>query len=154
MGLREDLLKRIERKQEEIREYELKIREGQAYIQGLQDTLKIVPRETPTAAADATLRAGTGLSKARDAIRAAGRPLHISELLRAVGRDVNKENRAGLSGSISAYVRRNEVFTRPAPNTFGLIELGQVGAATRPPSNFGKIDEDEESADEDTPTVP
>jgi hypothetical protein len=143
MGLREELLKRIERKQEEIRELELKIREGQAYLLGLQDTLKILPRDTESGVSvEPTLRPGTGIAKARDAIRAAGRPLHISELLKAAGRSVSKESRAGLSGSLAAYVRRHEIFTRPAPNTFGLIELEQERRVTRLPENFGKIAEE------------
>ena len=42
MNLRNELLKRIEKKQAEIREFDDRIREANAYVQGLQDTLKPV----------------------------------------------------------------------------------------------------------------
>jgi hypothetical protein len=44
-------------------------------------------------------------------------------------------NRSALSGSIAAYVRKGEIFTRPAPNTFGLLELGN---SVELPLNFGE----------------
>lgn len=40
-------------------------------------------------------------------------------------------------------MRRGEIFSRPAPNTFGLLELGHSGSAesddVQPPPGFGKI---------------
>ena len=46
-----------------------------------------------------------------------------------------------LASSLAAYVRRGEIFSRPAPNTFGLLELGHLGGeeAEEPPSGFGKV---------------
>lgn len=156
MGLREDLQKRIDRKLEESRELELRIRENQAYVQGLQDTMKMLPRDSQLTPAP-LLRAGTDLAKAQDCLRKVGRPLHISELLKALGKPINNVNRAGLSGNISAYVRRGQVFTRPAPNTFGLIELEDLAASgTRPPGpppNFGLVEEtpDDDASEEEPP---
>jgi hypothetical protein len=49
--------------------------------------------------------------------------MQINEILRAIGRTADKKNRLSLSGSLAHYVRAEEIFTRPAPNTFGLIEL-------------------------------
>jgi hypothetical protein len=143
MGLREDLQKKIERKKQEISDLEGQIKEAKSYVQALEDTLKMLPREGANdGSAAAFLRPHSALAKARDAIRKAGRPLHITELLQAVGKPVNRTNRSGLSGSIGAYYRRGEIFTRPAPNTYGLVELGQAGEMpSEPPPNFGK-DED------------
>jgi hypothetical protein len=77
------------------------------------------------------------------------------DLLKAMGREVNRKNKTGVSGSLAAYVRRGEVFTRPKPNTFGLLELenpvksdgfrNDVIRAEAPPDNFG-IDETDETA--------
>lgn len=48
------------------------------------------------------------------------------------------------SGSLSCYVKRGEIFTRSAPNTFSLAELNQVGMpADEPPANFGALPADE-----------
>jgi len=63
------------------------------------------------------------LSQARDAIRKAGKPLHITQILVAIGRANTKQTRLALSGSLATYVRRDEIFTRPEPNTFGLLEF-------------------------------
>ena len=143
MGLREDLLRRIERKRAEIAELESQARLAREYLQALEDTFKLVPKEARNGAdAIPTLRPGTNLSKARDAIRKAGRPLHLTELLAALGKGTSRNERAGLSGTLAAYVRRGEIFTRPAPNTFGLVELESTGndsAKPVPPAGFGKL---------------
>jgi hypothetical protein len=144
MGLREDLLKRIERKRAEIVELESQTRLAREYLQALEDTFKLIPRDAATGAEPTvvTLRPGTSLARSRDAIRKAGRPLHLTELLTALGKGTSRNERAGLSGTLAAYVRRGEIFTRPAPNTFGLVELKtneNDDAAPVPPAGFGKL---------------
>jgi hypothetical protein len=126
MGLRRDIEKKIEKKREEQRALELTIREGNAYIQALVETLKMLPKES--GATERALRAGSEVAKARDAIKRAGKPLHIGEILKAMGKPNEKKNRLSLSGSIAHYVRRGEIFTRTAPNTYGLIESEPQGA--------------------------
>lgn len=157
MGLREELQKRIERKQEEIVELQTQIREAGAYLQGLQDTLKLIPRE-PSTPQEANLRPGTEISRARDVLRAEGKPMHIGDLLKALGRPVDSKNRAALAGSLANYVRKGEIFSRPAPNTYGLIEMEcEPQREDEPPPSFG-TDPDESEAvvvgnadDEDVP---
>lgn len=85
MGTRENLQKLISKKQEEIGALELKITETKAYIQGLQDSMKFLPRDS-NSTADYALREGTALAKARDAIKSAGGPLTVSDLLKAIGK--------------------------------------------------------------------
>jgi len=152
MGLREELQKRIERKQQEVVELNLKIREANAYMQGLQDTIRLLPKDASAASPERTLRPGTAIAQARDAIKAAGKPLHITEILKAMGRTADKKNRLALTGSLAGYVRNEEVFTRPAPNTFGLIELNQnhqEATTEEPPATFGLVDEHEKEAVEE-----
>jgi len=155
MAFRDDLLRRMEKKQEEIFSLESQLREAKSYLQALEDTIKMLPREgLNEGQADSLLRPNSTIAKARDAILAASRPLHIQEILGAVGKPSTKEARAALSGSLASYVRRNEIFTRTAPNTFGLIEVagrasGAVPAngtalanggsrAFEPPPGFGE----------------
>jgi hypothetical protein len=135
MDLRTDIFKRIERKQAENREWMLKIRENNAYVQGLQDTLRVLSKDSSQspavsaapAAADRALRHGTALAKTREIIRSAGKPLHITEILKALGKPIDRKNRANLSGTISAYARKSQIFSKSAPNTFGLIEMDDGG---------------------------
>lgn len=139
---RDELQKRVERKKNEIVSLEAQIRDARVYIQAMEDAIKLLPRELDEAAIDTALRPGSNVAKAREALQAAGKPLHISDLLAALGKETGPDNRAALSGSLSAYVRKHEIFTRPAPNTFGLVEFeansprrenGQAG----PPPDFG-----------------
>lgn len=150
MDLRRELNRKIERKRAEVEvwekekgEREALIREAHAYIGALSETLKLLPRQTPGTAAAMALRAGSEVARAREAILKAGKPLHVDELLKALGKPVNHNNKASLSGSMATYVRKQTVFTRPAPNTFGLIELEQdtpeITLEDEPPPNFGAM---------------
>lgn len=147
MGLRAEFQKRIDKKNQEIEALEEQVRDARVYVQAMEDMMRLLPREDVNGThGGESLKPGTAIAKARDAIRKAGRPLHISEILEALGRPVDKGNRAAIGGSIAAYVRRGEVFTRPAPNTFGVIDsdAGQpnvsrtLGVVSEPPPDFGK----------------
>jgi hypothetical protein len=143
MGLREDIQKRIEKKQQELTEREtaftIERAASGAYIQAMQDMLKSLPRDTSDArSSDQVLRHGSAMAQARNAIQKAGKPLHITDILRALGRPVDKETRLSIGGSISNYVRRGEIFTRTAPNTFGLAGMN-YDAPQEPPADFGAV---------------
>jgi hypothetical protein len=144
MALRDDIQKRIEKKRAEIAALEEQIGNATVYIQALEDTLKLLPREINdehfAPSSTSIIRRGSKMDKAREAIRNAGRPLHITDLVAAIGRPNNTANRAALAGSLGAYSRRGEIFTRTAPNTFGILEFPkpkQNGVQTGPPPNFG-----------------
>lgn len=124
MGIRENFQKLIDRKNQEISELELQIREARSYVQALQDSMKLLPRDNSSAVTDYSLRPDSTLAKVRDAIRAAGQPLPIADILKAVNKPADKKNRVSLTGTLSTYVRQGKVFTKTAPNTFGLIEMG------------------------------
>lgn len=145
MNERRKIEDRLRRKEQEIQLLEDQIKDAKVYIQALQDVLKLLPREADgETTPDAMLRAGSLVSQARIAIKTHGSPLHIDEILRVLGKEVTRETKAALSSSLAAYVRRSEIFTRPAPNTYGLIELNppaerQADTGT-PPPNFGEDD--------------
>jgi hypothetical protein len=156
MSNRRRLEERILKKQQEIQELEMMIREAKAYVQALQDVIKIMPREGGEIASresDSSLRPGSYVSDARDAIRKAGRPLHLVEILKASGRENDRKNKTGMAGSLANYVRKGEIFTRPKPNTFGLIELETTShqsapspARSAPPDDFGLDETGDETA--------
>jgi len=126
MGFRQDLEKRIEKKKLEIRDLELQIHAAKAHLQANEESLRALLKEDGSSLGERTLRAGSSIAKARDAIKKAGKPLHIADLLKALGRSNDKKNRLSLSGSLAHYVRRGEIFARPAPNTFGLTEFDEI----------------------------
>lgn len=154
MGLREELLKKIDKKTQEVRELESQIREANAYIQGLQDVAKLLPREnSDERQSEHILRANSDMAKARGFLKKMGKPVYVGEILDGIGKGDTKPHRLSLSGSLGEYVRKGEIFTRPAPNTFGLVEFPlvlneesdnpvssnktSVGDVIEPPDNFG-----------------
>jgi hypothetical protein len=144
MGIRENLQKLILKKLEEVSAMELQIRETKAYIQGLQDSMKLLPRDG-NGVAEYTLRDGSALAKTRDALKAAGVPLTIADILKAVGKPQDKKHRISLEGTLSGYAREGKVFTKTAPNTFGLIEFGAAQPETGVddiPEEFGSMDKE------------
>jgi hypothetical protein len=142
MTVRGEVQKRIDKKRAEITEFEGQIRDAKIYIQAMEDALRLLPRDDPDGeqilTSTTNLRPGSKVDKARTAIKSAGGPLHIIELLDALGIKNTQEKRAALAGSLSAYARRGEIFTRPAPNTFGLIDEASASRNGHgPPANFG-----------------
>jgi hypothetical protein len=149
MGARENLQRLADRKTQEIAELERRIDMARVYLQAIQDAIRALPRETQTAgnADEATgeLRAGSLLAKARDAIGSNGAPMHVNDILTAIGVENTKGNRVSLVGSLGSYVRKGAVFTRPAPNTFGLVGMRASGADSVQesllPESFGDLEE-------------
>jgi hypothetical protein len=134
MNARDQLQKLLDRKQQEINDLEIQIEKAKAYAQALQDSMKFLPKENGQT--QVLLRPGSALARAQDILRKAGKPLHISEILKALNEKPDK--RVSLSGSLSAYVRNGQIFTRPAPNTFGLIEMSELAyVSDEIPEDFG-----------------
>lgn len=144
MGVRRKIERKIREKENEIHELNLKLREGVAYLQALQDALKLIPRDEGDDenenGEEATVKPGSAIAEVLNVLKAHGKPMHIMEILPAIGREATPENRASVGSSIAAYVRKRQIFTRPAPNTFGLTEwaISSAGATdNEPPEGFG-----------------
>lgn len=143
MGARESLQKLIDRKQAEIERLEQELRDARVYIQAVQDSFRLLPKDSTLDVGKKDLRQGSALAQVRDFLRLQGKPQHISTLLEHLGKPQNKQNRVSLSGSLGGYAKDGRVFSRPAPNTFGLIEFGELDEEPSPlanlPDNFGKV---------------
>lgn len=141
MSERAKVSDRIRKKEAEIQSLEDKLRSARVYLQALRDVLKMLEAVDDSAPTESILRPGSLVAQARDLLLEAGHPVHVNELLDLLGKEPTREARASLTSSIAAYVRREEIFTRPAPNTFGLIEFGSLPSPARdpkPPSGFGR----------------
>ncbi len=148
MADRRRIEERIKRKEQEIQLLEGQVKDAKVYIQALHDVLKMFPREEGESSAIAALRPGSLVALAREAVWKQGAPLHIDEMLKRMGKPLDRTNKTALSGSLAAYVRKGQIFTRPAPNTFGLVELEQAQpppSPAEPPPDFGLDDDDEVS---------
>jgi hypothetical protein len=143
MSERSIIENKIKRKTSEIQNLERKIEAAKVYVQALNDVLKEIDRESNDSDdSPTTLRKGSAVAQAYDVIKSAGEPVHIDDILTRIGKEITRESKASLTSSLAAYVRREEIFTRPAPNTFGLTELGHFDLAEEeddePPEGFGK----------------
>lgn len=126
MELQREIDRRIEKKKQDISELERQLGEARAYLLALLDTAKWLPKSGDK---EVTLRPGSDLARARDFIKVHGRPQHVADILKGLGKEVNKANKISLSGSLGGYARKGVIFTKPAPNTFGLIEFENGGGS-------------------------
>lgn len=142
MSERQKIEDRLRKKEQEIVALEEKVKSTKVYVQALRDILKMLGSDgNEEADAEATLRSGSAVDQARRVILERGTPVHIDEILEALGKGATREAKASLTSSLAAYVRRGEIFTRPAPNTFGLVELGHEAndeESPQPPADFGQ----------------
>jgi hypothetical protein len=133
---------RLRRKEQEIQELEIKISEAKAYIQALTDTIKLLPKDKKEfVSVEDKLRPGSLVFKTWEFLKKSGKPMHINEILIAIGKTTNKKDKIALAGSLGWYVRRQEIFTRPEPNTFGLIAIEK---SEEPPDDFGVAEKEDE----------
>ena len=132
-----DIRRKIAQKEEEAKRLREQLLKAEAYLEAMQESLKLIER-TAGANGGSGLRPNSMVDKARKALQQAGRPMHVAELLGAIGKEVTKNNRTSLSGSLGFYVRQEEIFTRPAPNTFGLKEFEGVESEEQLPEGFGQ----------------
>lgn len=141
MTERKKIEDRLRKKEQEIASYEDKIKAARVYVQALRDILKMLADDDGEADAETVLRHGSAVAEARQVILRQGAPVHINDILAALGKEATREAKASLTSSIAAYVRRGEIFTRTAPNTFGLAELGHETTeeeGAEPPVDFGR----------------
>ena len=139
MDIKKELDRKIERKKDDIFGLEKQLGEANSYLQALEDMRKILPRDA-LSEPEITLRTGTDLAKVRDILKKHGKPMHVEELLEKLGKPIIKNSKVSLSGSLASYVREHKIFTRPAPNTFGLVEFVEINSA-EPPDGFGEQNE-------------
>jgi hypothetical protein len=131
----------IRKKQQEIADFkaqieqlQLRIRDATTYIQAMEDSKRMHRKDDGTEheagnEAPVTLKDGSALALARDIILMAGKPLHVDEILRQMGKDVNKKTRTSLAGSLAGYARDKRVFEKTGANTFGVLGMDLIGNA-------------------------
>ena len=116
-------------KEAEIARLRAELAAAEAFLGSLRSSIEeLEDRREPPApeAADGP----DPLAEVRKLIRTAGKPLYIDELLRGLGWPLSRESREEIRTLLRPWVRRGELFTRPRPSTYGLVEL-------RPPTGSG-----------------
>lgn len=142
MSLRRKFERKIRDKDQEIQHLERSLIEAKAYLQAMQDAIRLIPAEGSAengeASSEMVVRPGSAMEAAVKALRDSGSPMHIMDLLKAMGKEPSPENRSSVGSQLAAYVRKGFLITRPAPNTFGLSEWGSTSDTDGgPPDDFG-----------------
>lgn len=130
VGLREDFFRRIEKKRTEVEAMRTALRLEERYLEAMLDAYKILPRsgeDTNGTGRPSNLRSGSNTAKAYEALKRAGHPLHVKDLVEAMGQKITRQSTQSIASSVRAYVVKGEIFTKPAPNTYGLVEFGDAG---------------------------
>ena len=126
MALKDELSRRVGKKRQEIAALEQQIMTARAYLQAMDEALRLAERtNSPTATRRRAsgLRNGSMPANAYPVLKQAGHPMYLIALLDAMKVPQTAKNKRTLASSLSAYARKKDVFTRPRPNTFGLIEF-------------------------------
>lgn len=133
-----DIERKIRQKEEEATRLREELAKAEAYVEAMQESLRLI-KKTTSAEEGNGIRPGSMIHKAQMILRKVGKPLYVGNLLEQMGREVTKNNRMSLAGSLGTYVRNEQVFTRPAPNTFGLVEFNEpeTEGDDQPPEGFG-----------------
>src|SRR5438552_1578945 len=100
MFLRREFEKRIEKKREEIAALEKQLAEARSYLLALEDSMKLLSRAGDSDGVEVNLRPGTDLAKARDFLKKSGKPMHVTKIIEGIDKQVNKETRVSVSGSL------------------------------------------------------
>src|SRR5437870_3414264 len=86
MSLRRKFEKKVKEKHQEIQELEHKLMEARAYLEAMEDAMRLLPAEGGQAngglGSDITVKPGTTIEAVVKALRASGKPIHIMELLK------------------------------------------------------------------------
>jgi hypothetical protein len=152
MSARSQVEKKIQSKQQEIADLEAQIEKAEAYIQAMQEVLRLLPREEGDVVGGEQLpRHGSAMAKTRELLLETGKPMHITEILKGIGKDNTKSHRLSVSGSLRSYARKGQIFTQEGGNVFGLVEFQKSNSNGRsprevPPKGFGLSSEEEDAA--------
>ncbi len=122
-----EIKRRIKKQQQRLEDLRLQyaqITKEIAIEEALLAQCEEVLKFCDTSSNDVELRPGSDAAKVRKLIEESGKPLHVTEILKGLGKQDTQNHRASLGGTLNSYVKKGMVFTRPAPNTFGLISSG------------------------------
>ena len=125
---------KAKKEQATVAEIEAKIVDARGRVSAFEEAIKLFPKDGD----EAELRAGSQMSGVRQALRAHGKPMSLTEILKAIGAVGDDKKRNSLRGSLAGYAREGRVFTKEAaPETFGLIEFGNDASSDEPPAGVG-----------------
>jgi hypothetical protein len=138
MQAKKDIERRIDKEEQKISELRSQIEHEEAFLQGLQEALRMISKDgdNKPRKGKGRVRKGSDMAKIISLIKQKGKPMYISEILIGLGKEDTKANRMSIAGSLGRYVRGGNVFSRVGPNLFSLKSM-QVSSKIELPPDFG-----------------
>ena len=112
-------LQELESKRLEI---DIQISAAQGAISALEEVMKHFPKEDIDGDPARSLRAGGQVHRIYIILKKNGKPMHITEILEAMGKNTDIKSQQATGSQLNSYVRDGRIFSRDTPNTFGLKE--------------------------------
>lgn len=110
----------IKREQTDVTERNKELVTLRERVTAFEEALRWFPKNGE----DGNLREGTQMADIRDIIRKAGKPLTLTEILKALNLEGDDKKKNSIRGSLAGYAREGRVFTKEQePDTFGLLEF-------------------------------
>lgn len=126
---RQKVENKISVKEKEIQTLTRRISMISSEINGMKEALKYIPRDSAgTDAAKKSLRKGSIAANVYNILKKTGRPLYINDIMPLIK---GKKDKTSVASVLSQYARKNEIFSRPEANTFGLLEWGATLSADK-----------------------
>jgi hypothetical protein len=104
-------------KEAELARLEAELSAGRTYVRLLESRVKAAEKRM-----EEYPETDDPVVAVRRVLAGAGQPLFIDEILHALGETVSRDSREQLRRLLLPWVRRGEIFSRPRPGTFGLME--------------------------------
>jgi len=70
-------------------------------MQAIEDMMKHIPKDKDSEKGMTSVRLGSTADQAFQVLCAEGKPLHIGDILRKMGREVSQQSRQALSGQLA-----------------------------------------------------
>jgi hypothetical protein len=151
MGIKEDIEKRIEKERQKISDLRSQIELAESFVQGLQEALRLIPRSDSTKHTQIGFYFRSGDTKqAYEELKKSGKPMRIDEILRAIGKSDNRQNRASMASSLHRAAKKSGIIKKVGANTFAVSDM-VIGIneeeSVSLPDNFGSDRETQEPKD-------
>jgi hypothetical protein len=124
MSAREDIQKRITKEKQKIADYQKQIERSNAFIQGMQEALDLLsgnPKAVKKVKESSYFRAGD-TKNAYDVLRRNNIPMHIDDILLAIGKPINRKNRASLASSLHRAAKKSGIVRSMGNNNFSACD--------------------------------
>lgn len=156
MSIRDIIEKRIQRERQKISDLRIQIERSDAFIQGLQEALKIIPQSADGKSVNSesprtklSFRSNSKTKKASAFLKQVAKPMRVDEILKGIGEPVTAASKASMASGLYRAAKKGGEIQNVSPGFFAVKEPQTETKETKRtetkeifnlPSDFGKED--------------